>query len=757
MKIVICEKPKVAEKIAYALGRGSAIKKALYSVPYYEVERDGEKLVVVSAVGHLFTLRQKEGERQQPAFNIEWAPTYEVEKGSDYSKNYLNTIEKLSPGADEYVCACDFDVEGSLIGYNIIRFAGDLSKGSRMKFSALTPPELEEAFVSRGPLDSGNALAGEARHMLDWFYGINLSRALMASMRSAGAHQIMSIGRVQGPALAILAKKEKAISSFVSSPYWELSCEAKGVRFESSHGRYLKKEEAQTALAASGSPGAVQKVEKREYLQAPPPPFDLTSLQVEAYRAFGFAPALTLELAQTLYEASLISYPRTSSQKLPARLNLKRIIESLSKVQDYRKPAEMLLAQGRTVPLEGKKDDPAHPAIHPTGLYRQMGERETKLYDLIVKRFLSCFGVPAKREASKVEVLAGAEKYFAAGNRTVEQGWFDIYAPYVKLEETTLPAFSEGETVQVSGFNIEEKKTQPPKRYTPASIVSELEKLGLGTKATRATIMETLFKRGYLEGTSIKVTPFGMAVFDGLSSMAPEILDAELTRGIEEEMEKIQDGENEKKAIDDGKRVLETILRKFEGHEREIGMGLLSGLKRKEMGESLLGKCIKCGKGDLRIIRSRLGKQFVGCSSYPDCNSTYPLPQNAKIVPLNKACEKCGTPMIRVVRKARKPFEMCLDPSCETKKNWGKWPAKTPEKTTAPKPASAAQAAISGKAGAVPAAVGTAPANAETAVPANPPKAPSTVQAPEVAKPGTTKKAVAKKSPAKRKKPGRKN
>ena len=137
-------------------------------------------------------------------------------------------------------------------------------------------------------------------------------------------------------------------------------------------------------------------------------------------------------------------------------------------------------------------------------------------------------------------------------------------------------------------------------------------------------------------------------------------------------MEKIADGENEKKAIEDGKGLLRTILEKFGGNEKDIGLGLLSGLKKKEMGESLLGKCVKCGNGELRVIRSRLGKQFVGCSNYPNCTSTYPLPQNAKIIALGKACEKCGTPTIRVIRKARKPFEMCLDPLCETKKGWAK-------------------------------------------------------------------------------------
>jgi len=323
------------------------------------------------------------------------------------------------------------------------------------------------------------------------------------------------------------------------------------------------------------------------------------------------------------------------------------------------------------VPLEGKKEDEAHPAIHPTGVAMkgQVGEKEGRLYDLVAKRFLSCFGKEATRESQRVEVEAGSEAYAASGNHTVAPGWFDIYAPYVKLEEVQLPPFSEGEAVQVKDAAVAEKKTQPPKRYTAASIISELERLGLGTKATRASVVETLFKRGYLDGTSIRATPFGMAVYGLLSGIAPEILDEELTRGIEDEMEKIVDGENEKKAIEDGKTVLDSILRKFDGKEREIGFSLLSGLRQKEHAESALGKCQKCG-GNLRALHSRIGKQFVGCENYPKCTATYPLPQGAKIVQLGKACEKCGTPLIRVLRRGKKPFEMCLDPACETKKFW---------------------------------------------------------------------------------------
>ncbi|PIN83990.1 DNA topoisomerase I, partial [Candidatus Micrarchaeota archaeon CG11_big_fil_rev_8_21_14_0_20_47_5] len=342
-----------------------------------------------------------------------------------------------------------------------------------------------------------------------------------------------------------------------------------------------------------------------------------------------------------------------------------------SKNPKYSVHAGKLLSEKRFAPNEGKKEDPAHPAIHPTGLGGSMGVQEEKLYDLIVRRFLSTFAQDARRESQKVAVDSNGEKYIASGNRTVFEGWFEIYKPYLKLEEVTLPPFSEGERIALENLRMEEKKTKPPKRYTPASIISALEKVKLGTKATRASIVETLFKRGYVGGKQIEVTPFGMSLYRTLSKNVPEILDEEMTRNIEEEMEKIQLGEIEEgRVIEDGKEILSKTLEHFVSVEKTIGKTLSSGLVAKRTSDSLLGKC-SCG-GDLRAIISRAKKRFVGCSNYPKCTLTYPLPQEGKIEPLGSICEKCKTPQIKVTRKGRRPFLMCLLPTCETKKDWGK-------------------------------------------------------------------------------------
>ena len=672
MQLIVCEKPSVAEKLAKALSEGSFQRKKQGKVSYFEFERGGEKITVAPAVGHIYSLRQASKGAGYPVFDIEWAPSHEVSKGAAFTKAYLTLLKKLGKKADKFVIACDYDLEGSLIGFNVLRFACGVEEGLRMKFSALTEEDLLEAFETAEGLDYSNIWAGDTRHRLDWFYGINLSRALMNAVRAAGMFRVMSIGRVQGPALRILSARELEIRNFVPTPFWQLEAVVLDTKFLHEKNRFLKKEEAEAAKSNTSKEGKVDSVERKSFETPPNPPFDLTSLQLEAYKCFKFSPAQTLALAQTLYEASMISYPRTSSQQLPKKLNVKKILNDLSKQPAFKKLAGKLILEKRFKPREGKKTDPAHPAIYPTGVNIEVGERERKLYDLIVKRFLACFASNARRESMSVKLLLGSERYVTRGARTVEKNWIEVYAPYAKFEEVTLPDFREGEQVSVQELSMPKKETKPPARFTPASIIEVLESKSLGTKATRSSIIETLFKRGYVTGKKIEVTEFGLSVVEALGKHCSEILDPELTREFEEKVQEIQEGKaGEEEVLEEGKKFLSKVLEEFKEKEREIGLDLVVALKKSEEEASHLGKCPKCG-GELRILRSRFGKNFVGCSGYPKCTNTYSLPQNALIRPAGKICGKCGTPVVRVIRKGRRPFEMCLDPECETKKDWGK-------------------------------------------------------------------------------------
>src|SRR3989344_2513399 len=386
-ELIITEKPQAAFKIASALGQAN--KKAVAGVPYYEVARNDKRIVVACAVGHLFTLKQEKNGQELPVFDIKWAPNFIVRK-KDFTKKYYDLILKLAKQACSITVATDYDIEGEVIGLNIVRLICNQQDASRMKFSTLTDKELNEAYEKKSShLDWGQAIAGEARHYLDWFYGINLSRALMNAIKTTGRFKIMSIGRVQGPTLELIVKKEREIQAFKSEIYWQVFIKVNDHKNQNQlELKYTKDIFDKFELKKfEGLNGKIIDVEtkKTEDIIIPNPPFNLTTLQTEAYKFYGITPANTLKAAQSLYLGGLISYPRTSSQKLPSSINYEEILNSLAK--EYK--AEKLIK--RKKPIEGKKSDPAHPSIYPTGNKQILTGDEEKIYDLIVRRFIALF------------------------------------------------------------------------------------------------------------------------------------------------------------------------------------------------------------------------------------------------------------------------------------------------------------------------------------------------------------------------------
>ena len=673
--LIIAEKPAQAQKVAEALADKKPVKKTIGKVPYYELEHQGKKIVVGCAVGHLFTLGEKDKKAwHYPIYEFEWKPTYEVDKNAAFSKAYLDALKKLAKDSNEFVVSTDFDVEGSTIGYNIIRFVCNQKDAKRMKFSTLTKDELKESYEHASPhLDFPQIESGLARHSLDWLHGLNLSRALTLSIKHAtGGFKLLTTGRVQGPALKILYDKEKEIQAFKPEPYWELELlgEAREKPISAWHkaGKFLEKKQAETILKKTkGKNATVEDITTRESIVKPPVPFDLTSLQIEAYSTIGLTPQQTLSIAQDLYTNGWISYPRTSSQKLPASLGFKKILEKLKK--KFSKECEYLLKKEKLVPNEGAKTDPAHPSIYPSGEHpKKLEGRELKLYELIVRRFFSVFGENATRETLTITLNDADELFLTKGTRTKELGWFTLYGPFVKFEEEEFIQLNKGETVKVREIKLHNKETQPPKRYTEASLIKELEHRTLGTKATRSAIIQNLYDRNYLKEKSIQVTDIGMKTIQTLEKYCPEILDEALTRRFEEEMELILEQKKTKEEIiEEAKQSLDKTLTTFKKHEKEIGKELGEATRETAEKESYLGKCPNCKEGNLHIRRGKFGF-FAACNKYPDCKTTYPLPRNAKLKNTEKLCPQCNYPVILVFKARRKPAELCINPRCPTKK-----------------------------------------------------------------------------------------
>src|SRR3989344_710102 len=275
--LIITEKPAQAEKIANALSDTKLKVNIDNKVPYYEITHKGKNIVVVCAVGHLFNLAEKEKKGwTYPVFKLEWQPSYKVSKSSAFTKAYISVIEKQAKNCNEFYVATDKDTEGELIGANILRFIINKKDGKRMEFSTLTKEELINSFEKAKPhIDFPLFEAAETRHFLDFYWGINLSRALTLAVKSTGHFKILSSGRVQGPALKILADREKEIKKFKSEPYWEIFLDGlihnEKIRAQHKTDKFWEKSKALEIIKKTkGHQGIISDVKKILFEKSPP-------------------------------------------------------------------------------------------------------------------------------------------------------------------------------------------------------------------------------------------------------------------------------------------------------------------------------------------------------------------------------------------------------------------------------------------------------------------------------------------------------
>jgi DNA topoisomerase-1 len=676
--LVVCEKPAAARRIAQALGEPTESRAGGISI--FEVKNSRRHYKICTALGHLYGLTDVTKNRSvYPVFDLEWAP---LAKNPQVIRA-INVISKLAKDAASFVHACDYDQEGEVIGHSILQYAcGDkYAEALRAKFSTLTDEEIRDSFANLTKPNCGLAEAGRSRHMLDFIYGVNLSRALVRSFKSVGRYRNLSIGRVQGPTLAFAVNREIEIRLHIPDPYWIITAQfdKDGQTFSAQYEkpRVEKPAEAKAIInACVGRDGIVNSISDNKSVLRSPVPFNIGDLQREAYSLFKLGPGYTLAIAEKLYLQALISYPRTASQKLPPSIGYDKIISSLSKIGSYSQMASILLSKERLVPNEGQMRDPAHPAIYPTGVAprQKLSGLEFKVYDLIVRRFLAAFGDPAVSRHINVTIDVSGYVFKAGGMILTYEGWMMLYKPYVRFNQRKLPDLRKGDLLKNLGVKMEEKFTQPPYRYNQASMLAKMEQEKIGTKATRADIISTLVKRNYLGACKggLEVTDLGFAVIDSMREFAPGIVSTNMTRLMEEQLANVEQGSADsisviEQAID---RLLESLA-SFIEKEADIGTRINGAVSADIAQTAALGQCPLCKKGQLCIVRSRTTqKRFVGCSNYSSgCKATAPLPQKGSIRTTGKACLECSWPLVGVVfARGTKQWRICINTHCLSKK-----------------------------------------------------------------------------------------
>jgi DNA topoisomerase I len=713
VRLIVTEKNLAAQKIAELLSDTKATTDKVYNTPVYRFKHQGVEQVAIGLRGHILevdfveSLRfadrtgwyglDAEGnqvdahipdelprppfKKRKPfvedgvelkAWKVAALPylTFAPLQKTPAEKEIIRSLKNLAKKADEIVIATDFDREGELIGSDAIEMVRDANQDApikRARYSAIVKSEIEQAFDELVTLDENLAQAGESRRFIDLIWGAVLTRYLTMA-KFSGFGNTRSSGRVQTPTLALLVHREREREAFVPEDYWVIKghCAQDEASFDVTHAtaRFSDETLAQAAFAAveGATQAQVTAVDKKKRSKAAPVPFNTTSLQAAA-AAEGLTPGRTMRLAESLYMDGLISYPRVDNTVYPASLELEATLKVLTDVPAYAPYARGLLARGKLTATRGKTETTDHPPIYPTGAGDpdKLRGDEWKLYNLIARRFMATLSGPSTVEGTTVRLDVTGQPFVAKGDVIVTAGYTEIY-PYGLKKEEHLPALVAGDQVAFSDPVLLAKQTEPPSRYSQGGLIQEMEKHGLGTKSTRHSTIDRLIEVKYVSSDPLAPTRLGCAIIDALEKYAPVITRPEMTSELEREMDAIVAGNNTRaQVVDDSRRMLGQIIEKLVPLTEEVGAVLADAVTA----DSRVGACPKCGKDLLMKSSAKTRSMFIGCSGWPDCDVTYPVPQG-KINPVEEPCPVCGSPQIQVIAFRTKPRIVCVDPACST-------------------------------------------------------------------------------------------
>jgi DNA topoisomerase-1 len=650
MELIVTEKDNAARRIAEILSDGGAGVDRRNGVNVY---RWGDTRCV-GLSGHVV------GVDFPPEYN-DWRDVRPVELTeakvvkNATKENIVATLQSLAREADRATIATDYDREGELIGkeaYELVDEVTDVPI-ERVRFSSITEREVRDAFAEPDKLDFDLAAAGEARQVIDLMWGAALTRFLSLSAGQLG-DDFISVGRVQSPTLRLIVEREREIQAFEPDDYWELFAdlaedeESTNDGFEAQYffegedgteqERVWNEADAEDAYEQlqDAETATVESVRRRTRTDEPPAPFDTTQY-IRAAGSLGYAAQQAMSIAEELYTAGWITYPRTDNTVYPDDLDPEELLATFADTGAFGEDAASLL-DGEIAPTEGDEETTDHPPIHPTGEIpgrQDLSEDEWEIYELVVRRFLATCADPATWAHLRVVANANGASLKANGKRLVEPGYHAVY-PYSSASENHVPEVETGDELRLFDPRVEAKETQPPRRRGQSRLIETMSDLGIGTKSTRHETLQKLYDRGYIENDPPRPTGLAMAVVEAAERFADEITDESMTARLEGDMDAIASGE---KSLDEvtaeSRAMLRRVFEDLHDHREEVGDFLRESLKA----DKTLGPCPECGD-DLLVRRSRQGSYFVGCDGYPDCEYTLPLPSQGEPTVIDEHCEE---------------------------------------------------------------------------------------------------------------------
>ena len=606
MKLVIVESPAKSKTISKYLGRDYTVK---------------------ASVGHVRDLPKS----NKNAIDIAagFLPHYEISKGKEH---VISDLRASAKKAEEVLLATDPDREGEAIAWHVAEALG-LKNAKRVVFNEITETAVKDAMQHPRAIDQNLRRAQEARRVLDRLVGYDLSGLIWKKVRYG-----LSAGRVQSPALRILMEREREIRAFIPEDFYVITADAAtagGVPLTFTCTDEPKtQEEADKILTESKSnPWSVKDVEESAVTRTPRGPFTTSTLQQAASSRLGFTPSRTMSLAQKLYEEGHITYMRTDSMTL-AQAAQKQLLVVVEKTYGAK------YAQARTYKTKSKNAQEAHEAIRPTNAAAALAgatDEQKRLYRLIWQRTVASQMASAELLRTKIIAKVGDGKtvpdFSVNGSRTVFDGWLKA-DPGAKAEDVELPKVAAGEKLTLLDIRSEYKQTQPPGRYSEAGLIKELERRGIGRPSTYASIIKTLYDRGYTEreGRSLRPTDTGEVVSSFLEENFTKYISDSFTAEMEDNLDEIADGARD---------YAKTLRDFYEPFSRDVA-------SKKDIAKlTTLGDapkdilCPVCGAA-MVIKLGRSGK-FLSCSRFPECNGMRSLDGTERQGPreTGEACPEC--------------------------------------------------------------------------------------------------------------------
>lgn len=668
--LIVSEKAIAARRIADILSEGTAKPAKRGAVPVYRFSHNGDEYASIGLRGHILKVDFAEEFAKwsrKRLLELVDAPIVKVPSEPEI----IAALKAEAKKADRIIIATDFDREGELIGADALAQArpeAPEAEVSRARFSALTEGEVKRAFSELENPYENLAEAGAARQDIDLIWGAVLTRYLSLVAGKRG-HDFLSAGRVQTPTLALIVSRELERRAFVPVPYWVIEgrFSSDDERFEAVHTteRFFDRAEAEAVMQrlAGAEGGRVVQVDVTRRNANPPPPLNTTGLMTAA-ASVGLSPKRTMNAAEGLYMNGFLSYPRTDNTVYPPSLDLRAVTLQLASAQGLAEHARMLLAKERLTASRGSKQTTDHPPIYPTGVPDPAALRndQRKVWDLVARRFLATLSEPAQIEATKVLIEVAGEAFALSGQRVVRPGWLAVY-PYGRQREKEIPALERDRQVGFLGATLLDKETKPPARYSQGALIQEMEKLGLGTKATRHDIIQTLYDRGYVQGDPAVPTVVGECVAKVMTEYGGPISSPSMTAALEEAMDRIVAGDTRREsAVGESRRGLHKVMDGL----MDNWDGVRDYLKSCLLKAAFIGRCPACGC-DLVVRFSRAGGRFAGCTRYPECTRTFPLPAAGALEPMSEPCPECKGPRVsHLPPRAKEPVVRCIDPACPT-------------------------------------------------------------------------------------------